>query len=156
MSAKVSLNKTASVWVGLLWICMMPIWGATIGKVVAIGGNASDIALDSSRKVLYIANFTANRIEVMSQDDGRIQTSINVAANPSSLALSPDGRTVTGAPVEVFKTTNRYRDLAVSQDQRTIFVATDPDGRSTDASGRPTRDLAHPGAILAFTYTGAR
>ncbi len=72
------------------------------------------------------------------------------------LALSPDGRTVTGAPVEVFKTTNRYRDLAVSQDQRTIFVATDPDGRSTDASGRPTRDLAHPGAILAFTYTGAR
>jgi len=97
MSAKVSLNKTASVWVGLLWICMMPIWGATIGKVVAIGGNASDIALDSSRKVLYIANFTANRIEVMSQDDGRIQTSINVAANPSSLALSPDGKYIAAA-----------------------------------------------------------
>lgn len=92
MSAKVSLKKTAWIWVSLLWICTMPIWSATVGKVVAIGGHASDIALDESRKVLYVANFTANRIEVMSLADGRVQTSYNVAANPGSLALSPDGR----------------------------------------------------------------
>ncbi len=41
-------------------------WGATFGKVVSIGGQASDLALDEPRGVLYIANFTANRVEVMS------------------------------------------------------------------------------------------
>jgi hypothetical protein len=29
---------------------------------------------------------------------------------------------------------------------------TDSQGSSTDASGRPTRALANPGAILAFTH----
>lgn len=67
-------------------------FGGTFGKVVAIGGAASDLALDEGRGYLYIANFTANRIEQMSLADNSIQTSINVAAQPSSLALSPDGR----------------------------------------------------------------
>ena len=67
-------------------------WGATFGTVVSIGGHASDLALDEPRGVLYIANFTANRVEVMSLATNAIQTSINVAAQPSSLALSPDGR----------------------------------------------------------------
>ena len=66
-------------------------WAGTFGKVVSIGGQASDIALDEARGVLYVANFTANRIEVMSLADNTIQTSINVAPQPSSIALSPDG-----------------------------------------------------------------
>ena len=70
----------------------MAAWGGTFGKVVTIGGQASDLALDEARGVLYIANFTANRIEVMSLADNSIQTSINVAPQPGSLALSPDGR----------------------------------------------------------------
>ncbi|HLK21516.1 MAG TPA: hypothetical protein VKT81_21355 [Bryobacteraceae bacterium] len=65
-------------------------WGATFGTVVPIGGQASGLALDNQRGVLYIANFTANRIEVMSLANNAIQKSINVAAQPSSLALSPD------------------------------------------------------------------
>jgi len=40
--------------------------GGTFGQVVVIGGEAIDLALDESRGVLYIANFTANRIDVMS------------------------------------------------------------------------------------------
>ena len=92
MSAKVSLNKCVCLWAVLLGLLVTPIWGASVGKVVAIGGNAADIALDESRRVLYVANFTANRVEVMSLGDGRIQTSINVAPNPGALALSPDGR----------------------------------------------------------------
>ncbi|MBL8241641.1 MAG: hypothetical protein JNM66_29720 [Bryobacterales bacterium] len=92
MSAKVNLKKTVSFWVSLLCYCMAPVWSATVGKVVAIGGHAADLALDESRKVLYVANFTANRIEVMSLADNRIQTSINVAPNPGALALSPDGK----------------------------------------------------------------
>jgi uncharacterized protein (TIGR03437 family) len=66
-------------------------WGANFGKVVSIGGHASDLALDEPRGVLYIANFTANRVEVMSLATNTVQTSINVAAQPSSVALSPDG-----------------------------------------------------------------
>ena len=65
--------------------------------MVSIGGHASDLALDEARGVLYIANFTANRIEVMSLANNTIQTSINVAAQPSSLALSPDGRFLVAA-----------------------------------------------------------
>jgi uncharacterized protein (TIGR03437 family) len=67
-------------------------WSATFGTVVSIGGHASDLALDEARGVLYIANFTANRVEVMSLAGNTIQTSINVAAQPSAVALSPDGR----------------------------------------------------------------
>src|SRR5882724_754510 len=64
----------------------------TFGKVVAIGGSASDLALDEPRGVLYIANYTANRIDVMSLANLTVQTSINVAAQPSSISLAPDGR----------------------------------------------------------------
>src|ERR1700687_3271652 len=64
----------------------------TFGKVVSIGGEASDLALDEPRGLLYIANFTANRIDVMSLATNTITTSINVAPQPSSISLSPNGR----------------------------------------------------------------
>src|SRR4051794_11889128 len=69
-----------------------PLHAATFGSVVPIGGHASDIALDESRGLLYIANFTANRIEVMSLADRSIRTSMNVASQPGALSLSPDGQ----------------------------------------------------------------
>jgi uncharacterized protein (TIGR03437 family) len=72
-------------------VCVAPnLIAATFGKVVPIGGHASDIALDESRGVLYVANFTANRIEVMSTADFSIQRSMNVAPQPGSISLSPD------------------------------------------------------------------
>ncbi|MBZ5674360.1 MAG: hypothetical protein LAP61_08960 [Acidobacteriia bacterium] len=63
----------------------------TFGKVVSIGGEASDVALDEPRGVLYVANFTANRIEVMSLQTNTIQTALSVAAQPSALSVSLDG-----------------------------------------------------------------
>ncbi len=66
--------------------------GGAVGRVVAIGGHASDLAIDEARGVLYVANFTANRIEVMSLGDGSVQTSLNVASQPSAISLSPDAR----------------------------------------------------------------
>jgi uncharacterized protein (TIGR03437 family) len=42
--------------------------------------------------VLYIANLGGNTIQVMSLADNSIHTSINVAANPISMSLSPDGQ----------------------------------------------------------------
>src|SRR5271163_2734608 len=67
-------------------------WGQTFGTVVSIGGEAADLALDETRGVLYIADLTANRIDVMSLATNTIKTSINVTAQPSSIALSPDDR----------------------------------------------------------------
>lgn len=66
--------------------------GATFGRVIPIGGHAADIALDEARSRLYVANFTANRIEVISTADNSRQTPIIVPPQPGTLALSPDGR----------------------------------------------------------------
>src|ERR1041385_695109 len=75
-----------------LFCAAIPSIAASFGTVVPIGGHASDIALDESRGVLYIANFTANRIEVMSLADRSIRTSMNVAPQPGALTLSPDNQ----------------------------------------------------------------
>src|SRR6266481_4201340 len=81
------------LWTAMAGLSLAPAaWAGTFGKVVSIGGQGADLALDESRGVLYIANFTANRIDVMSLADNSIQTSINVAPQPGSLALSPDGK----------------------------------------------------------------
>ena len=68
------------------------------------------------------------------------------------LKLSDDGRSVVGAPIEMFPTPNRYRDIALNPDGRTIYLATDPEGPSRDPSGAQ-RTLANPGSILEFTFS---
>ncbi len=71
---------TTRIFLFACWIMLVEgLMAAPFGRVIPIGGQASDLAIDESRGVLYIANFTANRIEVMSLADGAIQTSINVA-----------------------------------------------------------------------------
>src|SRR6266567_410275 len=77
-------------------LCSAAAWGATFGTVVPVdipvGGHVSDIVLDEPRGVLYIANFTARRIEVMSLSDKKVTRSITVPAQPGAMALSPDGQ----------------------------------------------------------------
>jgi hypothetical protein len=68
------------------------------------------------------------------------------------MLVAPDGKGVVGGPIEYFKTTNRYRDLAVAPDQKTFYIVTDSDGAAIDANGARTRTLANPGAILEFKY----
>src|SRR5664279_2076258 len=66
---------------------------ATFGTVAAIGGHASDMALDESRGLLYIANFTANCIDELKLADNSLQRcQFNVAPQPGSLAISPDAQ----------------------------------------------------------------
>ena len=62
--------------------------------------------------------------------------------------------TEAGEPVELWRTVNRYRDVAIGADGRTFYVATDLAGLTRDADGRPTDALQHPGAILEFRYVG--
>ena len=65
---------------------------ATFGTVVQIGGHPSDLAFDSRRGRLYIANFGAMRIDVMDTGSNALLEPIRVAEAPDTLALSPDGR----------------------------------------------------------------
>src|SRR5947209_5558334 len=75
-----------------LAVASTPLTAATFGTVVPTTGHASDIALDEARGKLYIANFTANRIDVLSTADNTIHTSMNVGAQPGSVTLSTSGR----------------------------------------------------------------
>src|SRR6266702_5050185 len=76
-------------------VCSGALWGATFGTVlpidIPVGGHVSDIVLDEPRGVLYIANFTARRIDVMSVADKKVTRSIDVPAQPGAMALSPSG-----------------------------------------------------------------
>src|SRR5450759_3501105 len=65
---------------------------ATFGSIVQIQGHVADIALDQGRGVVYAANLTANRIEVVSMKDNSLKSAIVVGLQPDTLALSPDGR----------------------------------------------------------------
>lgn len=72
------------------------------------------------------------------------------------LKLSDDGRSIVGPSEELFRTVNRYRDIAIGRDQRTFYLSTDYEGlgRSTDLTGASIRTFANPGAILEFKYAG--
>jgi PQQ-dependent dehydrogenase (s-GDH family) len=68
------------------------------------------------------------------------------------LRLNPS----TDAPLTYFKSQDRYRDLAIAPDGRRIYVITDSRGRTVDAAGEMTPELANRGALIEFTYVGAR
>lgn len=66
--------------------------------------------------------------------------------------LSEDGQSVS-APIErYFQSENRFRDVAIGPDNRTIYVATDQGGLAEATGGGVTRTMTNPGAILVFTY----
>lgn len=115
---------------GLLLAMVFPpeSMAATFGRPVIIGGQAADLVLDEGRGVLYVANFTANRIEVMSLNTGVIQTSFNVAPQPGSLTLSPDRRWLLIAHYGNFATPNQPRNaltlINLESNQRQVFNLT--------------------------------
>ena len=111
------------------------------GSVVSIGGSSSDIALDESRGLLYIANFGSHVIDVMSTTSpNTIQTSINVLPFPGAIALSPDAQYLlvahycnvpTTAPTQTSPAcTNSITsiDLTNSNSQQIFSLATPPLG----------------------------
>ncbi len=68
--------------------------------------------------------------------------------------LSEDGQQAEGDPVAWLSTQNRYRDVIVAPDNRTVFIATDAFGSAAQkfGDGLNTSVLHNPGAILVFTY----
>jgi glucose/arabinose dehydrogenase len=68
------------------------------------------------------------------------------------LALNENGTALTSDPTELFRSENRYRDIAFSPDGRTIFVITDSSGPAQAIKGGVTDDLWNPGSLLVFRY----
>jgi PQQ-dependent dehydrogenase (s-GDH family) len=66
------------------------------------------------------------------------------------VALSPDGQGVTGDATPLFKTTNRYRDVAVNPDGQTFYVITDSEGLTGSTDGGATDALENEGSVLEF------
>jgi PQQ-dependent dehydrogenase (s-GDH family) len=68
--------------------------------------------------------------------------------------LSEDGKSADGLPVAWLSTQNRYRDVILGPDNRTVFIATDAFGSAAQkfGEGLNTSILHNPGAILMFTY----
>jgi PQQ-dependent dehydrogenase (s-GDH family) len=65
--------------------------------------------------------------------------------------LSTDGAAIGGDVTPLFKTTNRYRDIAVKPDGRTFYVITDAQGSTASLDGGATSSLENKGSVLEFT-----
>ena len=76
-------------------------YSATFGTVVPVRGTVSDIALSPRTGNLYIANFSAGRIEVMTPS-GTLGTPILLTAPISAIAFSPDGRYLVAGQYDSF------------------------------------------------------
>jgi mono/diheme cytochrome c family protein len=70
------------------------------------------------------------------------------------IPLSEDGKTVAGPIERYFQSENRLRDMALSPDMKTLYVATDVSGLVGTMDGGAGSTLQNPGAILVYTYTG--
>lgn len=70
------------------------------------------------------------------------------------LPLTPDGKSAAGHFSRYFQSVNRFRDIAMNPDGRTIYLATDPQGVVGSLDAGVTSNIEDPGAILAFTYVG--
>ncbi|WP_417580370.1 glucose/sorbosone family PQQ-dependent dehydrogenase [Pelagibacterium sp.] len=68
--------------------------------------------------------------------------------------LTEDGQEADGLPEAWLSTQNRYRDVIVSPDGKTVFIATDAFGSAAQkfGEGLNTSVLHNPGSILMFTY----
>src|SRR5438270_1365360 len=76
----------------LVWASVASCWAATFGTVVPIHGTVSDIALDERRNVVWAANLSAYRVEVVNIATKTLGTPLTVPMPPSAVAISPNHR----------------------------------------------------------------
>jgi uncharacterized protein (TIGR03437 family) len=84
----------SSLFRSLLPVCLLAAFAlsahaANFGTVVVLRGMPNDLALDESRGLLYVANFSSSRIDVVDTVKGVWKSSITVAPQPASIAISP-------------------------------------------------------------------
>ncbi|MFE2749035.1 PQQ-dependent sugar dehydrogenase [Streptomyces scopuliridis] len=61
-----------------------------------------------------------------------------------------DGDRKVAEATQLWKAQNRYRDIALSPDGKSVYVANDSEGMVRDQNGAPTTALDNPGSILVF------
>jgi PQQ-dependent dehydrogenase (s-GDH family) len=66
--------------------------------------------------------------------------------------LSPDGSTILGVGEPLLYTQNRYRDVAIAPDGKTLYIITDSGGATSGPSGSQQLSVQDPGVILKFEY----
>jgi len=74
------------------------------------------------------------------------------------IALGENGTAVSGEPEELFRSENRYRDIAFGPDGSTFYVITDlrgPVQSMKEGPITPTITLWSPGSLLEFRYVGS-
>jgi uncharacterized protein (TIGR03437 family) len=97
-------NVRRSVTLAGMLACGAAAYGATFGSVVPVRGTPSDIALDERHGNLYIANFSAGRVEVMNTTTKTLGTPLTVPYPPSAVAMSPDNRYLVVGEYQTFNT----------------------------------------------------
>jgi uncharacterized protein (TIGR03437 family) len=122
-------------------------FGGTFGTVVVLGGQASDLALDEARGLVYVANYTANRIDVVSTSSLRRVTTIAMPVGPGSVALSPDGNYLLATHMMNFDPTIATPDYGLS-------VITLSGGASNLQTQIQTFTLGSPPLGVAFGNDG--
>ena len=75
-----------------IWLLGVSAYAATFGTSIPIVGTPSDISLDERRSQLYVANFSAQRVEVYNTLTRSLDDPLEVPLPPSSVTLSPDNR----------------------------------------------------------------
>lgn len=88
-------------------------FAATFGTNVPIRGAVSDLAFDGRRGKLYIANFSANRVEVMNTSDRSLGDPLNVPSPPSAVGMSPDNRYLVVGEYDNFATASARGGLTI-------------------------------------------
>src|ERR1035438_1446081 len=83
---RVRLTRVMAAAVLIPWLA----GAATFGTVVPVHGEVADIAIDESRGLLFAADFSAYRVEVINIASRTLVSNIPVSAPPSSVAVSPD------------------------------------------------------------------
>ena len=66
--------------------------------------------------------------------------------------LSQDKTQAQGDLIKYFHTQNRYRQVLVAKDGKSIYVITDSGGNVQDENGLPATTVKNPGALLQFKY----
>ncbi len=85
----------------------------TFGNVIQLDGHISEIVLDEPRGLLYAANFTAGKVDVISTTSNQLISSMNLGGQLSGLAMSPDGRWLVAANYSNFSGVSTLNSMAV-------------------------------------------
>jgi len=125
------------------WLLALPVLAGTFGTVVPIAGHASDVALDEKRGLLYVANLTGNRVDVLSTTTKTVlgNSSFPASPYPASVSLSPDGQFLVVTHFRNFEDPVTWSNVITVRDltyntSRTLTLPAPPLGVAFGADGK--------------------